>query len=190
MSVRSVLRSLGLKSLRLKIGLYILLSLVGAVSQAVLLLVISEVALADVEGKHSFHGLGPTLTSKSALIVLCVAFPLFFIVNILGTLVSTSVSEQALRTTRTRLVDGFFKSNWALQSGERLGHLQHLLVQNSSATAGVIGSVTGGIQSLLMMLALLGGGRGRRSRCGDRRRRHRLCAVAGAAAAQRAQPSG
>ena len=153
--MRSVIRSLGLKSLRLKIATFIVLSLVGAVSQAVLLLVISEVALADVEGKHAFHGLGPTLTTKTALIVMCVAFPLFFIVNVLTTFVSTSISEQALTKTRTRLVDGFFRSNWALQSSERLGHLQHLLVQNSSAAGGVIGSLTSGIQSLMMMLALL-----------------------------------
>ena len=120
------------------------------------MLVISEVALADVEGKHAFHGLGPALTPRTALYVLCVVFPLFFLVSIGSTLVSTSISEQALRTTRIRLVDGFFKSNWALQSSQRLGHLQHLLVQNSSAAGGVIGSLTGGIQSLLMMLALLG----------------------------------
>ena len=57
--------------------------------------------------------------------------------------------------TRTCLVDGYFKSSWSLQSGERLGHLQHLLIQNSSAAGGVIGSITGLIQSLMMMFALL-----------------------------------
>jgi ATP-binding cassette subfamily B protein len=155
-SVRSILRSLGLVNLRLKISIYVVLSLIGAVSQAVLLLVISEVALADVEGKHAFHGIGPTLTARTALFVLCVVFPLTFIVSICSTLVNTSISEQALRTTRIRLVDGYFKSNWALQSSQRLGHLQHLLVQNSGSAGGVIGSLTGGIQSLFMMLALLG----------------------------------
>ncbi len=154
-SVVEVIRKLGLKSLRLKMVLFTGLSLIGSLTQATLLLVISEVALADVEGKKSFHGLGPTLTPHSALIVMCVAFPLFFICNILTTLVSTSVSEQALTKTRTRLVDGFFQSNWALQSNDRLGHLQHLLVQNSSATSGIVGSVSSGVQSLMMAVGLL-----------------------------------
>ncbi len=154
-SVFEVFRKLNLSSLRLKIALFTFLSLVGSLSQAVLLLVISEVALADVEGKRSFHGLGPALTTHTAIVVLCVAFPLFFICNIATTLVSTSVSEQALTKTRTRLVDGFFQSNWALQSGDRLGHLQHLLVQNSSATAGIVGSLSSGLQSLMMAVGLL-----------------------------------
>ncbi len=58
--------------------------------------------------------------------------------------------------TRTRVVTGFFQSNWSLQSTERLGHLQQLLTMNSGATAGVVGSLSGGLQSLLMMAALLG----------------------------------
>ena len=154
-SVVEVVRKLGLSSLRLKIVIFTFLSLIGSLSQAVLLLVISEVALADVEGKRSFHGLGPELTTHSAVVVLCVAFPLFFICNILTTLVSTSVSEQALTKTRTRLVDGFFQSNWALQSGDRLGHLQHLLVQNASATSSIVGSVSSGLQALMMAIGLL-----------------------------------
>jgi ATP-binding cassette, subfamily B, bacterial len=154
-SVLEVMRKLDLRSLRLKIVAFSFLSLIGSLSQAVLLLVISEVALADVEGKRSFHGLGPTLTPHSALVVLCVTFPLFFICNIGTTLVSTSVSEQALTKTRTRLVDGFFQSNWALQSGDRLGHLQHLLVQNASATSSIVGSISSGLQSLMMAIGLL-----------------------------------
>jgi ATP-binding cassette, subfamily B, bacterial len=155
-TVLSVFRTLGLGSLRLKMVIFTFLSIVGALSQAILLLVISEVALADVEGKHSFHGLGPNLTPKSALVVMCVTFPLFFFSSIASTLVSTSISEQALTTTRTRLVIGFFRANWSLQSAQRLGHLQHLLIQNAGSTASVVGALTSGIQSLMMAAGLLG----------------------------------
>jgi ATP-binding cassette subfamily B protein len=146
---------LGLGALRLKIAIFILLSLIGSISQATLLLVISEVALGDVEGKHSVRAIGPTVTGTAAVIVLSVALALFFTTSILGTLISTSISEQALTKTRTLVVTGFFRSNWALQSAQRLGHLQHLLIQNSGATAGAVGSITSGLQSLLMMAGLL-----------------------------------
>ena len=155
-SLISVMRILGLGSLRLRIAAFTLLSLIGALSQAVLLLVISEVAVRDVAGKHSFHSIGPTVTGTRAIIVLTAALVLFVVTNICGTLLSTSVSEQALTRTRTRVVTGFFRSSWSLQSAERLGHLQHLLIQNSGATAGAVGSMSGGLQSLLMMSGLLG----------------------------------
>jgi ABC-type multidrug transport system fused ATPase/permease subunit len=147
---------LGLDSLGLKIAGFTLLSLVGALSQAVLLLVISEVALGDIEGKHVVRALGPSLSHTSAAIVLSVALVLFFSSNILGTLLSTSVSEQALTRTRTRVVTAFFRSNWSHQSTERLGHLQQLLIQNSGATASAVQSLSSGLQALLMMSGLLG----------------------------------
>jgi ATP-binding cassette subfamily B protein len=151
------MRTIGLGSLRWKILAITLLSIVGALSQAVLLLVISEVVVAGVEGRHTTKPpFGPSFSSHSAVYVAFLALGLYFCTSILVTLVSTSVSEQALTRTRTRVVTGFFQSNWSLQSTERLGHLQQLMGMNSSATSAVVGAVSGGIQSLLMVAALLG----------------------------------
>ncbi len=156
-SLLSVMRLLGLggRRLSLKIVAFTLLSIIGAVSQAVLLLVIAEVAVSDVQGRRAFHDIGPTLSHKNAFIVLSVSLVLFFSASILSTLLSTSVSKQALNVTRTRVVTGFFRSNWSLQSTERLGHLQQLLTMNSGATAGAVGSLSGGLQAFLMMSVLL-----------------------------------
>ena len=98
---------------------------------------------------------GPSLSHKTAFIVLMVSLVLFFSTSILSTLLSTSVSKLALNVTRTRVVTGVFRSNWSLQSTERLGHLQQLLTMNSGATAGVVGSLSGGLQAFLMMSVLL-----------------------------------
>jgi ATP-binding cassette subfamily B protein len=156
-SARAVIRTLDLGRLRTKIIGFTLLSLVGALSQAVLLLVISEVVLAGLEGRKRIHPpLGPTFAPKSAIPVALVALVLFFATSMLSTLISTSVSEQTLTGTRIRVVTGFFRSNWSLQSTERLGHLQQLLIMNSGATAAVIGNLSSGLQSLLMVAALLG----------------------------------
>ncbi len=150
------MRTLGLGSLRLKIAIFTVLALVGGLSQAVLLVIISEVAVAEVEGKHLIHVLGHSVTPTRAIIVAFLALAMFSGTSILGTLVSTSVSTQALTQTRERIVTGFFRSSWSLQSTERLGHIQQLLGMNAGATSGAVGSVSAGIQSLLMMTGLLG----------------------------------
>jgi ATP-binding cassette, subfamily B, bacterial len=150
------MRTLGLGSLRLKIVAFTLLSLIGGLSQAVLLVLISEVAVAEAEGKHSIHALGRSFSPTSALIVSFLALALFFSTSIFGTLLSTSVSEKALTVTRTRVVTGFFRSNWSLQSTERLGHIQQLLTQNSVSTAAAVGNLSSGLQALVMVSGLLG----------------------------------
>ena len=93
---------LGLGSLRLKIVAFTLLSLIGGLSQAVLLVLISEVAVAGVEGRHSFHALGRTLSSTDAIILAFVALTIFFVTSVFGALLSTSVSAQALTAARER----------------------------------------------------------------------------------------
>ena len=155
-SLRSVVRTLGLGSLRLRIAAFTLLSLVGGLSQAVLLVLISEVAVAEVEGKHSIHALGRSFSPTSAIIVSFLALLFFLSTSIFGALVSTSVSEQALTGTRTRVVIGFFRSSWSFQSTERLGHLQQLLTMNANATGQAVQNVSAGLQSLMMVSGLLG----------------------------------
>jgi ABC-type multidrug transport system fused ATPase/permease subunit len=156
-SLLSVMRTIDMGSLRWRMIGFTLLSVIGAMSQAVLLLVISEVVLAGIQGKKSIQThFGPALTTTSAITIAVIALVLFFSTSMVSTLLSTSVSEQALNRIRTRLVTDFFRSSWALQSAERLGHLQQLLGMNSNATASVVGSLTGGLQALLMVCALLG----------------------------------
>jgi ATP-binding cassette, subfamily B, bacterial len=156
-SLRSVMRTIDLGSLRWRIIGFTSTSLIGALAQSVLLLVISEVVLAGIQGKATFHTkFGPALSTKTAIIVATISLALFFVTSMISAMLSTSVSEEALTRTRSRLVADFFRSNWDLQSNERLGHLQQLMGMNSSAAAGVIGSLSSGLQSLLMVLALLG----------------------------------
>ncbi len=155
-SLRSIARTLGLGSLRLQIVAFTLLSIVGGLSQAVLLVLISEIAVAEVEGKHSVHALGRSFSPASGLVVAFLALLLFASSSIVGVLLSTSVSRQALTVTRTRIVTGFFRSNWSLQSTERLGHLQQLLTGNSNATGQAVQNMSAGLQSLLMVFGLLG----------------------------------
>jgi ATP-binding cassette, subfamily B, bacterial len=156
-SLLSVIRMLDLSHLKLKVACFTLLSLIGALSQAALLLVISEVVVAGVEGKRSIRPpIGPAFSPHNAIIVSLVALAFFFVTSILSTFIATSVSAQALTRTRIRVITGFFRASWSLQSTERLGHVQQLLTMNAGASAGVVGNFAGGLQSLLMVCALLG----------------------------------
>ena len=155
-SIRSVMRMLGLGSLRLRIAAFTFLSLVGGLSQAVLLVLVSEVAVAELEGKNSIHALGRSFSPTSVISISFLALVLFLSTSIVAALLSTSVSEQALTMTRTRIVTGFFRSNWSLQSTERLGHIQQLLTMNSSATGQAVQTLSNGLQSVMMVSGLLG----------------------------------
>ena len=155
-SIRSVMRMLGLGSLRLRIAAFTFLSLLGGLSQAVLLVLVSEVAVAELEGKNSIHALGRTFSPTSVISISFLALVLFLSTSIVAALLSTSVSEQALTMTRTRIVTGFFRSNWSLQSTERLGHIQQLLTMNSSATGQAVQTLSNGLQSVMMVSGLLG----------------------------------
>jgi ATP-binding cassette, subfamily B, bacterial len=156
-SLRAVFRTADLGSLRWKIVGFTVVSMVGALSQAVLLLVISGIVLIGIQGKHTFHTkIGLTLTTSSAIVISIIALVLFCASSLISTFLSTSVSTRVLTKTRERLVTDFFRSSWALQSGERLGHLQQLMGMNSSGTASIVSSLSGGLQALLMVTALLG----------------------------------
>jgi ATP-binding cassette, subfamily B, bacterial len=155
-SLRSVMRVLGLGSLRPRIAAFTLLSLVGGLSQAVLLVLVSEVAVAELQNKSSIRALGRSFSPSSAIIVSFVALVLFLSTSILGAYISTSVSAEALTATRTRITTGFFQSAWSLQSTERLGHIQQLLTMNSSATGQAVQNLSAGLGSIMMVSGLLG----------------------------------
>ena len=155
-SLLALMRTFGLGSVRLKIFVFTFLSLIGGLSQALLLVLISEVAVANVEGKKAIQVHGHSIPPNDAIVICLLALALFVATSILGALVSTSVSAQVLAATRTRVVTGFFRAKWALQSTERLGHLQQLLIQNSAASAAVVANLSGGLQASLMVAGLLG----------------------------------
>lgn len=155
-SLRSIMRVLGLGSLRPRIAAFTLLSLVGGLSQAVLLVLVSEVAVAELQNKSSIRALGRSFSPSSAIIVSFVALVLFLSTSIVGAYLSTSVSAEALTATRTRITTGFFQSAWSLQSTERLGHIQQLLTMNSSATGQAVQNLSAGLGSIMMVSGLLG----------------------------------
>ncbi len=150
-----VLRALGLHSLLSRGLLFVVLSFTSGLCQAGLLVSISEIAVATVQGKKSVHVLGHSFTPGTGIALSFGLIAVFFVTNLTSSFMGCRLSVRALTAARTRVIDGFFGSSWPVQSSERLGHLQQLLVMNSSASGALIQSIAGAAQSLLTVIALL-----------------------------------
>jgi ATP-binding cassette subfamily B protein len=151
----SSLRSLGLKSLNRSLLGIASCSLVGGLSQAALLVIITELAASHAEGRGnlSFHGYSIPLHEG---ILLCIGLLiLFFLFSITSASVTASMSSSAVEVGRDRIMDSYFSASWDIQSTERLGHVQQLLTVNCEYIAGLTQAVSTGLQGLFGALALL-----------------------------------
>lgn len=149
------LRTIGVQSL-LGIGVaFVVLSLISGLCQAALLLSISQIAVAAVQGRRYFHVLGHAITPTHGIELSFILIALSFATNLWSSFMGCSLSTKALTAGRVRVIDSFFGASWSQQSSERLGRIQQLLTMNSGATAGVISSLSGIVQSALTVFALL-----------------------------------
>ncbi|MFZ0665265.1 MAG: ABC transporter ATP-binding protein [Acidimicrobiales bacterium] len=134
---------------------FTILSLISGLCQAALLLSISEIAVATVEGKKYIHFYGHQITPINGVALSFVLVALSFGTSLVAAFIGCSLTTRALNAGRVRVIDSFFEASWAQQSAERLGRIQNLLTMNSGATAGVISSLSAIVQSLVMVIALL-----------------------------------
>jgi ATP-binding cassette, subfamily B, bacterial len=151
----SALRTMGVQNL-FWVGLaFTLLSLISGLCQAALLLSIAQIAVASVQGKKYFHILGHGITPSHGVALSFVLIALSFATSFVSAMIGCTLTTRALSAGRIRVIDSFFGASWAQQASERLGRIQNLLTMNSGATAGAISSLSGIVQSLVMVVALL-----------------------------------
>ena len=65
------------------------------------------------------------------------------------------MSSAAVEASRDKLMDSYFKASWAIQSTERLGHVQQLLTVNCDNIGNLTLSISGELQAILYASALL-----------------------------------
>ena len=139
--ILAMLKSLGLTSLNRRLVWLASCSFVSGLSQAALLVVVSELAVSGAQGgdRLKLHGLSLSL-HESVLSVCCclssspsAAWPAAF--------AGSAMSSSAVEAGRAKVIDSFFNASWGTQSAEPLGHIQQLLTVNCEN----IGWVTLGI---------------------------------------------
>jgi ATP-binding cassette subfamily B protein len=153
--ILAMLRALGLSSLNGRLIWLASCSFVSGLSQAGLLVIVSELAVSSAQGdKHlKLHGLSLSLHNS---ILLCVALLILFSASSMtAAFASSSLSSTAVETGRRKVIDSYFKSSWGIQSAERLGHIQQLLTVNCENIGWVTFGIAGGVQALLSVFALL-----------------------------------
>jgi ABC-type multidrug transport system fused ATPase/permease subunit len=150
------IKVLGLESLYRRLLWLATCALISGLSQAAILVILSELAVGSVQGKNhlKFHGLA---LSNTESVLLCVALlAAFGAGSVAAAFASSSMTTAAVEAVRRNLIDSFFTADWATQSSERLGGIQQLLTVNSESVGAITTATAVGLQSLLTVLAMLG----------------------------------
>ena len=127
----------------------------SGLTQAGLLIMLSELAVSAAQGKHGIQIKGADLSTDFAILASALLLVLYFISSMIAALASSSMASSALEAGRSKIINAFFGASWSVQSEERLGHVQQLLTVNCDNIGNVVFTMSGGLQSLLSVVALL-----------------------------------
>ena len=155
LAILTSLRSLGLRSLNRSLIWIATCSLVGGLSQAALLVIISELAASHAEGNDNLKLHGLSISLHDSILVCIGLLILFFIFSIISAFATSSMSSSAVEAGRDKVMDSYFKASWDIQSAERLGHVQQLLTVNCDNIGILTQSISAGLQGIFGALALL-----------------------------------
>lgn len=150
------LRHLGVEGVVPQATLLAVLSLVSGLAQAAILVLVSELAVTEVQGHATFRLIGRTFTSTGGLVAALALLVVFALASTSAALLSSRLAARTLQVARLRIIRGFFGARWSVQSGERLGQIQQQLMGNAVGVTGVVIGGASVLQSLLSLVALLG----------------------------------
>ena len=153
--ILAMLKSLGLTSLSRRLAWLASCSFVSGLSQAALLVVVSELAVSSAQGgtRLKLHGLSLSLHDSVYICVLLLL--LFSASSMAAAFAGSAMSSTAVEAGRAKVIDSFFNASWEIQSAEPLGHIQQLLTVNCENIGWVTLGLSGGVQALLSVIALL-----------------------------------
>jgi ATP-binding cassette subfamily B protein len=155
LAILGSLRSLGVRSLDRRLISIAICSLIGGLSQAALLVILSELAVSRAQGGGDLKLHGFSISLNESLLVCAGLLILFFVFSITAAFASSSMSSSAVEAGRGKVMSSFFKASWEVQSAERLGHVQQLLTVNCDNIGILTQSISTGIIGIFSALALL-----------------------------------
>ncbi len=151
----AMLKRLGLTSLNRRLAWLASCSFVSGLSQAALLVVVSELAVNSAQGGHRLDLHGVSLSLRDSLLICVLLLVLFSASSIAAAFAGSSMSSTAVESGRAKVIQSFFQASWGIQSAEPLGHIQQLLTVNCENIGWVTLGLSGGVQALLSVFALL-----------------------------------
>jgi ABC-type multidrug transport system fused ATPase/permease subunit len=153
--ILAILKSLGLSSLRRRLVWLASCSFVSGLSQAALLVVVSELAVSGAQGGNRLKLHGLSLSLHDSVIICVLLLVLFSASSMAAAFAGSAMSSTAVEAGRAKVIDSFFNASWGIQSAEPLGHIQQLLTVNCENIGWVTLGISGGVQALLSVIALL-----------------------------------
>ena len=149
------MRSLGLRSLNRRLLWIAIFYFIGGLSQAALLVIITELAAGRAQGSETLKLHGLSISLHDSILVCIGLLVLFFIFSIIAAFASSSLESSAVEAGRDKVMDSYFKASWEVQSTERLGHVQQLLTVNCYNIGLLTQAISIELQAILSALALL-----------------------------------
>src|SRR5690606_19764506 len=121
--------------------------------------IVARVAFTIAEGDGSIHvDVGPIDTRASVTTMLLVAFTFAFLriaVQLIQNEIGARVGAGVLKTMRRDLIRSYLRADWPLQSSQREGAIQDLLMTYTGASAGAVNRLTGLMATAFNLAALL-----------------------------------
>ena len=134
-------------------------SFLGALLEALFLVIITGVAMALVAGKATVGPvLGNSASVNGALIFAALALVVRLALSLVGVSVSASLTETVTTEQRQVLSHAYLRASWAVQQAEPAGRLQELLTTFVQRVNNTISTFAQAVTALLSLLAFLGTG--------------------------------
>ena len=153
--ILATLKALGVSSLNRQLGWLATCSFLSGLAQASLLVVVSEFAVNSAQGKNHLEVHGYSFSIPDAIFLSAMLLVIYSGAGTTAALSSTSMSSNALASSRKKMIDAFFRASWTVQSQERLGHIQQLLTVNCETVGETATVMAAGLQALLTVVALV-----------------------------------
>lgn len=134
-------------------------SFVGALLEALFLVILTGVAMAMVSGKATVGPhLGQSLSINTALALAAVVLLVRLFLNLSGVRISARLTADVTQGQRRILSHAYLTTSWAAKAGEPAGRLQELLTSFVARVTNAVSTLTNAVTALLSLVAFVATG--------------------------------
>lgn len=142
-----------------RIALLSLLSLGGALLEALFIVLLTGIGMALVGGSGTVGpAFGQVLPVSTAIVLAAVSLALRVTLSLWGVKVSTRLTAAVTTAQRQRLSHAYLRTSWAVQQAEPAGRLQELLTSFVARITSTVSTLSTAITAGLSLIAFLGTG--------------------------------